>query len=64
MCVTKLAKTTKSLKDWIIIQSEFDKLEKWSDKEMDFNKAEGKVNVSFASILSPMTVYHFQCCLT
>jgi hypothetical protein len=61
--VLKRAKNTESLKDWIIFQREFDKLEKWPHKEMDFNKAEGKINVSFTSILKPMTAHHFLCCL-
>ena len=39
----KCTKHTGSLKDWIIS----DKLEKWSGKEMDLNKAEGKINVNF-----------------
>lgn len=48
-----MAKSAKTLKDWNIFQSEFDKLEKWSSKEMDFNQTKGKINVSALSALPP-----------
>lgn len=48
-----MAKSTKALKDRNIFQSKFDKLEKWSSKETDFNQTKGKMNVSVLSVLPP-----------
>jgi hypothetical protein len=62
--VTKVRKSTKTLKDWNIFHCESDKLEKWSGKEMDLNKTERKIYISFTSTLNLMTDNHFLCCLT